>query len=125
MWYVLPAQDPVEDTKGNNGDQGDLRISNLRLVWISKKTRKTNITIGFNCVTAISIREANSRLKGAHACGARVVAGMRRACWVHGCWHGMRHACMLVHAARGGESVLQGHEALASVAQRTVRPNRA
>lgn len=57
-------QDPVEDTKGNNGDQGEMRITNLRLIWISKKSKRTNITIGYNCVTSVNIKVANSRLKG-------------------------------------------------------------
>ena len=55
----------MEDTKGNNGDQGDLHATNLRLLWVSKKNKKTNISIGFNCITAINVKEANSRLKGA------------------------------------------------------------
>ena len=57
-------QDAVEDTKGNNGDQGELRVRNLRLLWVSKKSKRTNISIGFNCVTAVNVKEANSRLKG-------------------------------------------------------------
>ncbi len=57
-------QDPVEDTKGNNGDQGELHATNLRLMWVSKKSKRTNISIGYNCVTAINVKEANSRLKG-------------------------------------------------------------
>ena len=27
----------VEDTKGNNGEQGNLLITNLRLIWFSKQ----------------------------------------------------------------------------------------
>ncbi len=54
----------MEDTKGNNGEQGELLVTNLRIMWISKKSRKTNITIGFNCVISLSIKVANSRLKG-------------------------------------------------------------
>lgn len=61
------AQDPVEDTKGNNGDQGEMRITNLRLIWISKKTKRTNITIGYNAFTKVTIQEATSRLKGGPA----------------------------------------------------------
>jgi Bardet-Biedl syndrome 5 protein len=57
-------QDPVEDTKGNNGDQGELRITNLRIMWISKKSRRTNISIGFNTVTSVTTKNATSRLKG-------------------------------------------------------------
>eukprot|EP00798_Chlamydomonas_sp_ICE-L_P023552 gene23552-9076_t len=61
---LLEVMDPVEDTKGNNGEQGDFRVTNIRLVWISKKNHRTNISIGLGCVTALSIKEASSRLKG-------------------------------------------------------------
>lgn len=54
----------MEDTKGNNGDQGELHVRNLRLLWVSKKSKRTNISIGLNCVTAVSVKEAQSRLKG-------------------------------------------------------------
>lgn len=56
--------DSVEDTKGNNGESGELIVRNLRLIWVSKKQRRTNITIGFNTVTAVNVKDANSRLKG-------------------------------------------------------------
>ncbi|GFH18884.1 BBS5 protein, partial [Haematococcus lacustris] len=32
-------EDPVEDTKGNNGNQGLLQVTSLRLTWWSKKTK--------------------------------------------------------------------------------------
>lgn len=54
----------VEDTKGNNGEKGALSITNLRLIWCSHKDPKTNLTIGLNCVISLSIRTANSRLRG-------------------------------------------------------------
>lgn len=57
-------QDPVEDTKGNNGEPGELLITNLRLIWVSKKSKRTNISIGYNCVTNLQIKTASSRLKG-------------------------------------------------------------
>ena len=58
------CQDNVEDTKGNNGDPGALRITNLRLVWVSRKQRRTSLTLGYGCITAIDIKNASSRLKG-------------------------------------------------------------
>lgn len=65
----MPAvvQDPVEDTKGNNGDGGRLSLTNLRLMWTSKKQHRTNISVGLNTITSIAVRAATSRLKGAHA----------------------------------------------------------
>lgn len=64
MYCQCVLQDPVEDTKGNNGDQGEMRVTNLRIMWISKKSRRTNISIGLNCITAITTKAAKSRLKG-------------------------------------------------------------
>ncbi|GAX84056.1 hypothetical protein CEUSTIGMA_g11480.t1 [Chlamydomonas eustigma] len=61
---IIEIIDPVEDTKGNNGDQGELHATNLRLIWVSKKTKRTNISIGYNCVTAVNVKEADSRIKG-------------------------------------------------------------
>ena len=34
---VLGYFDPVEDTKGNNGQRGFMRITNLRLIWEAHK----------------------------------------------------------------------------------------
>ncbi|GFR43331.1 hypothetical protein Agub_g4401 [Astrephomene gubernaculifera] len=62
---LISVLDAVEDTKGNNGDAGELRITNLRLVWVSKKNRRTNISIGYNCVTSVTMRSATSRINGA------------------------------------------------------------
>lgn len=61
---ILDDLDQVEDTKGNNGEPGELFVTNLRLIWTSKKSRRTNISLGYNCITALNIRNANSRLKG-------------------------------------------------------------
>ena len=54
----------VEDTKGNNGDRGELSITNLRIVWWSHRQRKTNLSIGYNCIISLNIKIANSRLRG-------------------------------------------------------------
>mmetsp|Transcript_18304 Transcript_18304/g.42618 ORF Transcript_18304/g.42618 Transcript_18304/m.42618 type:complete len:354 (-) Transcript_18304:203-1264(-) len=54
----------VEDTKGNNGDKGSLCITNLRLIWRSQRSARTNLSIGYNCVLSINIKTASSRLRG-------------------------------------------------------------
>jgi len=56
--------DEVEDTKGNNGEHGQLVISNLRVMWWSHKNRRTNLSVGYHAVISINIRNANSRLRG-------------------------------------------------------------
>lgn len=61
---VLETVFRVEDTKGNNGELGTLVITNLRLMWISDKQRKTNLSIGLNCVVKLSMNNTSSRLKG-------------------------------------------------------------
>ena len=54
----------VEDTKGNNGERGALSCTNLRIIWISHKNAKINLSIGYNSILNTSIRMANSRLRG-------------------------------------------------------------
>ncbi len=54
----------VEDTKGNNGQKGFLVVTNLRLIWCSHTNAETNLSIGYNCMTGISIKNAKSKLKG-------------------------------------------------------------
>lgn len=71
------TQESVEDTKGNNGDLGELRATNLRIMWISKKSRRTNISIGLNCITSINTKAAKSRLKGVWCWHARARTSMR------------------------------------------------
>eukprot|EP00746_Dinoflagellata_sp_MGD_P065009 gnl/MRDRNA2_/MRDRNA2_27096_c0_seq1.p1 gnl/MRDRNA2_/MRDRNA2_27096_c0~~gnl/MRDRNA2_/MRDRNA2_27096_c0_seq1.p1 ORF type:complete len:370 (-),score=54.03 gnl/MRDRNA2_/MRDRNA2_27096_c0_seq1:42-1073(-) len=54
----------VEDTKGNNGERGIMIVTNLRLMWTSAKSARTNLSIGLNCITGVSIRLVNSKLRG-------------------------------------------------------------
>ena len=54
----------VEDTKGNNGEKGALSCTNLRIIWISHKNAKINLSIGYDSILSTSIRMANSRLRG-------------------------------------------------------------
>lgn len=61
---TLEALDQVEDTKGNNGVVGELTLTNLRIIWVNKKVRRTNISVGLGNITSLSVLPANSRLKG-------------------------------------------------------------
>ncbi|KAJ9443952.1 Bardet-Biedl syndrome 5 protein-like protein [Diplonema papillatum] len=56
--------DSIEDTKGNNGERGQLTVTNLRLVWCCSKNVKINLSIGYNCIISITIHTANSRIRG-------------------------------------------------------------
>ena len=55
----------VEDAKGNNGDRGSLTVTNLRIIWVSHRNPRTNLSIGLDSVSSIMIRTANSQLRGA------------------------------------------------------------
>ncbi|TGZ60287.1 hypothetical protein CRM22_008620 [Opisthorchis felineus] len=51
---------PVEDTKGNSGGKGTLRITNLRLIWVAENTQKINLSIGYGCVMNINKKSTQS-----------------------------------------------------------------
>ena len=63
--FEIDSINSVEDTKGNNGERGFLIITNLRLIWVCHKFPATNLSIGLNCITSITTKQASSRLKGA------------------------------------------------------------
>lgn len=60
--FQIDSINSVEDTKGNNGERGILIVTNLRLIWTSAKSARTNLSIGFNCVASVNIRQVNSKL---------------------------------------------------------------
>ncbi len=62
--FEIDSINSVEDSKGNNGDRGFLVVTNLRLIWASHKRPRTNLSIGLNAITKLSIKTANSRLRG-------------------------------------------------------------
>ncbi|CEG39573.1 ap-2 complex subunit [Plasmopara halstedii] len=53
---LVDAINSVEDTKGNNGERGSLEITNLRLLWASHKSVRTNLSIGYNCIQSLKIQ---------------------------------------------------------------------
>lgn len=62
--FQIDSINSVEDTKGNNGERGILIVTNLRLIWTSAKSARTNLSIGFNSVSSVNIRQVNSKLRG-------------------------------------------------------------
>jgi Bardet-Biedl syndrome 5 protein len=64
---VIDAIDSVEDTKGaegSRGSRGRLSVTNLRLTWRSHADRRTNISVGLQCISAIKLRTVRSRQHG-------------------------------------------------------------
>lgn len=61
---LIDSINSVEDTKGNNGERGSLIVTNLRIIWVSHKTSKINLSIGLNCVINVTIKKAKSKLNG-------------------------------------------------------------
>ncbi len=62
--FLIDSMRQIEDTKGNNGENGELQVTNLRLLWISSANLRTNLSVGLGAVVSINIRTANSRLRG-------------------------------------------------------------
>ncbi|TKR76937.1 hypothetical protein L596_017999 [Steinernema carpocapsae] len=62
---VLVEQiDNVEDTKGSNGDQGTLRITNLRVIWFASAMPRINLSIGYNTVNGGTTKMYTSKVRG-------------------------------------------------------------
>ena len=62
--FEIDSINSVEDTKGNNGKRGFLVVTNLRVIWAQHKRPRTNLSIGFNCITSINIKTVRSKLRG-------------------------------------------------------------
>uniref|UniRef100_A0A2K6W789 BBSome complex member BBS5 PH domain-containing protein n=2 Tax=Onchocerca TaxID=6281 RepID=A0A2K6W789_ONCVO len=62
--YLVDCIDGVEDTKGNCGDKGVLRITNLRLTWHASAIPRINLCVGYNTVDGVTTRIAKTKLRG-------------------------------------------------------------
>ncbi|MCP9258772.1 Bardet-Biedl syndrome 5-like protein [Dirofilaria immitis] len=62
--HLVDRIDGVEDTKGNCGDNGVIRITNLRLTWHATAISRINLSVGYNTLGGVTIRTAKSRLRG-------------------------------------------------------------
>uniref|UniRef100_A0A0N5ANT9 Bardet-Biedl syndrome 5 protein n=1 Tax=Syphacia muris TaxID=451379 RepID=A0A0N5ANT9_9BILA len=60
---LLEKIESVEDTKGNNGDKGTLRITNIRLIWYANQMPRINLSIGYNAVKGITTRLVSTKLR--------------------------------------------------------------
>ncbi len=61
---IVDSINAVEDTKGNNGERGNMLITNLRIIWFNDADQRTNLSIGYDCITSVEIKTVESRLKG-------------------------------------------------------------
>jgi Bardet-Biedl syndrome 5 protein len=61
--FELETLSNIEDSKGSSGEHGQLRLTNIRILWVSSKSPKTNLSIGLNCVLSINIRSSESRTR--------------------------------------------------------------
>ena len=50
--------------KGNNGQRGFLRITNLRIIWEAHKAYRVNLSIGFKAVLNMNQKSVRSKLRG-------------------------------------------------------------
>ena len=62
--FQIDRMGRVEDTKGNNGESGELIVTNLRILWIASRRARTNLSVGYNSIVSINIKSASSRLRG-------------------------------------------------------------
>jgi Bardet-Biedl syndrome 5 protein len=58
--YLVERIENVEDTKGNNGDKGTLRITNIRLIWYANGMTRINLSIGYNSINGVTTRVLKS-----------------------------------------------------------------
>ena len=72
---LIDSINSVEDTKGNNGERGTFEVTNLRVIWTSHKRPRTNLSIGYKCITNVLVKATQSRLRG--ACQALHIHGKK------------------------------------------------
>ena len=61
---VLEALGSVEESKGLDGERGQLTLTTLRLTWQSHSRARINVSVGLGCVLTMAIKSATSRLRG-------------------------------------------------------------
>eukprot|EP00921_Rhytidocystis_pertsovi_P014552 GHVQ01023510.1.p1 GENE.GHVQ01023510.1~~GHVQ01023510.1.p1 ORF type:complete len:338 (+),score=27.53 GHVQ01023510.1:103-1116(+) len=60
----IDSVEGVEDAKGNSGTSGVLCITNLRILWCCFRFPRTNLSIGWSCVSSLSVKNIQSKLQG-------------------------------------------------------------
>ena len=61
---TTPTQLLNTDTKGNNGIRGLIRITNLRVLWETKKHENLNLSIGHKTILNCQTKHVSSKLRG-------------------------------------------------------------
>lgn len=64
---MIDTLSSVEDSKGASGVRGDLSVTNLRIIWVSHRTSRVNISVGINCISpgrGLALRSATSKTRG-------------------------------------------------------------
>lgn len=61
--HIIDRIDGVEDTKGNSGDKGIFRITNLRIIWHAVQMPRINLSIGFVLLYLYYINSSMLNLK--------------------------------------------------------------
>ncbi|VDN05120.1 unnamed protein product [Thelazia callipaeda] len=62
--YLVSRINGAEDSKGNNGDKGILRVTNLRLIWYANTASRINLSIGYGTINGVTTKLAKSKLRG-------------------------------------------------------------
>lgn len=61
---VIDSLSQVEDTKGNSGQQGNLIVTNIRMIWFAEKNQRINLTVGYDCILTSELKDSSSAVKG-------------------------------------------------------------
>ncbi|GAB5367489.1 hypothetical protein AAMO2058_001234700 [Amorphochlora amoebiformis] len=56
---IVEVLDNVEDSKGSNDEMGQLILTNLRIMWLYKRDKKTNLSVGYDSIRKMAIQETN------------------------------------------------------------------
>eukprot|EP00300_Choanocystis_sp_HF-7_P012219 c17796_g1_i1.p1 GENE.c17796_g1_i1~~c17796_g1_i1.p1 ORF type:complete len:356 (-),score=73.26 c17796_g1_i1:549-1616(-) len=62
--FIVDRLAEIEDCRGNSGVRGVLLVTNLRMLWYTRKSKRVNLSVGYKTIISMTIRSAASRLKG-------------------------------------------------------------
>jgi Bardet-Biedl syndrome 5 protein len=53
---LFQRQEHIEDFKGNPGESGTMAVTNMRLIWYSRQDPKINLSLGYDCVSQVEVK---------------------------------------------------------------------
>ena len=65
--FMIDALSSVEDSKGAGGERGELTLTNLRVMWVSHRTSRLSMSIGWDTLLpgrGLAVRSASSKTRG-------------------------------------------------------------